>query len=239
MEVVAADQASEGTEGKSRWTWLVPLGLLVLLVGLYFVAPGYRDFVDRGYDLIRSGKIDELQSWVKGFGFWGPLLIFAMMLAQTLLAFIPSLLVMIVAVLAYGPLWGFLLTWTGLLIAAFMAYFIGRALGPVTVDRLIGHKAEKRLEEYVERYGMWGIIAARISPALSNDAVSYVAGLLGMSFLRFGLATALGILPLATLVAVLGENIDSLRSTLIWVSVISIALFVGYVIYDHRRSRGI
>ena len=238
MEVVATEHASEGTEGKSRWTWLVPLGLLVLLVGLYFVTPGYRDFVDRGYDLIRSGKSDELQRWVRGFGFWGPLLIFAMMLAQTLLAFIPSLLVMVVAVLAYGPVWGFILAWAGLLIAALMAYFIGRALGPVTVDRLIGHKTEKKLEEYVERYGMWGIIAARISPALSNDAVSYVAGLLRMSFLRFGLATALGILPLATLVAVLGENVDSLRSTLIWVSVISIALFVGYVIYDHRRSRG-
>jgi len=94
------------------------------------------------------------------------------MVAQTLLAFIPSVLIMVVSVLAYGPLWGGLLSWGGLVMAALVAYGIGRALGPVTVDRLIGRKTEQKLKRFVERYGVWGIIVARISPALSTDAVS-------------------------------------------------------------------
>ena len=231
------DDDRRGSTSRSNWTWLVPLGLLLLLVGLYFVAPGYRDFVDRAYDLVRSGDREELQRWVRGFGFWGPLLIFAMMLAQTLLAFIPSLLVMVVAVLAYGPVWGGLISWGGLVLAAALAYAIGRTLGPVTVDRLIGHGAEQKLESFVERYGMWGVVAARISPALSTDAVSYVAGLLRMGFHRFILATALGILPLATLISVLGEEIDRLRNGLIWVSVVSLLAFIAWVMIDRRRGR--
>lgn len=228
---------SNGGRARSRWTWLVPIGLLAVLVGLYFVAPGYREFVDRAYRLISSGESERLRDWVQGFGFWGPLLIFVMMLAQTLLAFIPSLLLLVVAVLAYGPLWGFLLAWAGLLLAAVMAYFIGRALGPVTVARLIGREAEKRIGSYVERYGMWGIIAARISPVLSNDAVSFAAGLLRMNFFRFALATSLGILPLTALVAFLGEDIDRLKSALIWISVVSLFAFVLWVVYDQRRRR--
>lgn len=230
-------QLHQDSQTRSTWTWLVPVALLVLLAAMYFVLPGYRDFIDRSLVLIRSGNRSELQSWIEGFGFWGPLLIVTLMLAQTLLAFIPSLLVMVVAVLAYGPWWGGLLAWGGLLLAATLAYSIGRALGPVTVDRLIGHEAEEKLEGYVERYGSWGVIAARISPALSTDAVSYVAGILRMRFLRFIVATGAGILPLAALISFLGEDIDRLRAGLIWVSVLSLAGFVGYVIFDRRRRR--
>lgn len=224
--------AEEQGGDRSGLTWLIPLALLSLLLGLYLVLPGYRAFVDRAFDLIRLGESEELQEWIRGFGLWGPLLIVALMLAQTLLAFIPSLLIMVAAVLAYGPWWGGLLAWGGLLLAATLAYFIGRALGPVTVDRLIGHRAEQKLEAYVERYGVWGVIVARVSPALSSDAVSYAAGLVRMRFERFILATAGGILPLAALISFLGEDWDRLRSGLIWISAASLAVFVGYVIYD-------
>ena len=232
-------QRGSGEKGgdRSGLTWLIPVALIALLLGLYFVLPGYREFVDRAFDLVRSGESEELQEWISGFGFWGPLLIIALMLAQTLLAFIPSLLIMVAAVLAYGPWWGGLLAWGGLLIAATFAYFIGRALGPVTVDRLIGHEAEKRLEAYVERYGVWGVVAARISPALSTDAVSYAAGLVRMRFERFILATAAGILPLAALISFLGEDWNRLKPGLIWVSVGSLVVLVAYVIYDQVRGR--
>lgn len=224
--------ADEQGRGRSSLTWLISVAIIALLLGLYFVLPGYREFVDRAFELVRSGESQELQEWISGFGFWGPLLIIALMLAQTLLAFIPSLLIMVAAVLAYGPWWGGLLSWGGLLIAATLAYFIGRALGSVAVDRLIGHEAEKRLEAYVERYGVWGVVVARISPALSTDAVSYAAGLVGMRFERFILATAAGILPLAALISFLGEDWNRLKSGLIWVSVVSLIVLVGYVIYD-------
>jgi uncharacterized membrane protein YdjX (TVP38/TMEM64 family) len=56
-----------------------------------------------------------------------------------------------------------------------------------------------------------------------------------MNYWRFLLATALGTLPLTILIAWLGADIDRLKSGLIWVSVISVALFLAYVVYDRRR----
>jgi uncharacterized membrane protein YdjX (TVP38/TMEM64 family) len=88
----------------------------------------------------------------------------------------------------------------------------------------------------VERYGFWGIIAARISPALSTDAVSYVAGLTGMRRFRFLFATAVGILPLVALIVFLGKDIHRLKTGLIWISISSLLVFLGYVIYDHWKQ---
>ena len=226
------------TEQKqSRWTWLIPLGLLAVLVGLYFAWPAYHDFIDEAYGALASGSREEVEQWVKGFGPWGFAVILALMFMQTVLAFLPSLLIMVVAVLAYGPVVGGFLAWGGLLLAACLGYGIGRSFGPVVVDRLIGAKAERKMERFVERYGLWGIVAARISPVLSTDAVSIVAGLVGMRFWRFVLATAAGTLPLTVLVAWLGADIDRLKTGLIWVSVVSLAVFVGYVIYDRQTSQ--
>ena len=221
----------------SHLTWLLPLGVIAALVLLYFVWPEFQSFVDGAYRVVRSGDRAQLETWVSGFGAWGPVIIYALMIAQTLLAFIPSLLITLLPVLAYGPMWGGLLAWSGLLLAALVAYGVGRALGPVTVERFIGHKTERQIEGFVERYGIWGVVAARVSPALSTDAVSFVAGLVKMKLWHFVLATGLGILPLVVLIAFLGSDLERLRDGLIWVSVLSVVTFVFYVVWDRRRRR--
>jgi uncharacterized membrane protein YdjX (TVP38/TMEM64 family) len=224
---------------KAEGNWIIPVVLVVSLVAMYFLWPDFQSSSNRAYSLFISGNHERIKDWVKGFGFWGPIIIFALMIFQTLFPLIPSILIMAVAVLAYGQVWGGLLAWGGLIIAAIVAYGIGRALGPVTVYKLIGQKAEQKVEGLVKRYGFWGIIATRVSPALSTDAASYAAGLLKMSFLRFLLATAIAIFPLTVLISFLGKDIERLKTTLIWISVISVAIFIGYVIYDHViRQRG-
>lgn len=223
---------------QSKKTWLIPLGALAVLVGLYFVWPGFQRFINEAYGALASGRQEQVEQWVEGFGAWGFVVVLALMLMQTILAFLPSVLIMVVAVLAFGSVWGGLLAWGGLLMAACLGYGIGRSFGPVTVDRLIGGRAEQKMEDLVERYGVWAVVAARISPVLSTDAVSIVAGLTKMAFGRFVLATAVGTLPLTVAVAWLGADINRLRTGMIWISVTSLALFVGYVLYDSyvRRS---
>ena len=221
---------------QSKLTWVIPLVLLGVLAGLYFAWPAFQSFVDQAYAVTTSGDRQRFEQWIRGYGAWGPVVIFAVMIMQTLLAVVPSTLIMVVAVLAYGPLWGGVLAWSGLLVAASVAYGIGRAVGPVTVDRLIGHKTEQKVEHFVNRYGLWAIVAARVSPAFSTDAVSYVAGFVKMGAKRFIAATAMGTLPLTVLVSYLGADIGRLKTGLIWISVASLALFIGYVVYDRVRS---
>lgn len=226
-----ADASREGKD-QSKWVWFIPLGLIGALVVLYFVVPSFHDFVGKAYSVLSSGEQQRIEQWVNQFGAWSFVVVIGLMLLQTLVPFLPSVVTMVVAVVSFGPIIGGLVTWGGLLIAASAGYAIGRGFGVAAVDRLIGQETEQKVEHAIERYGVWAIIAARVSPVLSTDAVSIAAGLMKMSYLPFIAATAAGTLPLTMLIAWFGEDFTRLKSGLIWISVASISIFVGYVVYD-------
>lgn len=222
---------------QSKLPLYVSLFILAALVGSYFLIPSFQGFIDEAYQVLTSDDKERIANWVSQFGFWGPLLIIAAMLVQMILFVIPSALVMIVTILAYGPIWGSVLAILGVLIASSIGYYLGAYLGPVTVDKLIGNDTEKKIEKYVEKYGIWAVITARISPILSNDATSFVAGLLRMGYWRFIGATFAGIFPLTVALAYLGGNFQRLKTGLIWISVVSIIGLIIYIIYNQKKKK--
>ena len=237
-KVAGRQQGRDREQGESRdqskWVWGLPLVLVALLAVLYFVWPTFHSFVGEAYQVLSSGRQERIETWVSQFGAWSFAVVLGLMLLQTVLAFLPSVATMVVAVVAFGPWVGGLLAWGGLLLAATLGYSIGRSFGVASVDRLIGAKTERKVEDFLERYGIWAIIAARLSPVFSTDAVSIAAGLARMKFLPFLAATAAGTLPLTVLVAWLGADISRLKNGLVWISIASLAIFVAYVVYDQR-----
>src|SRR5690606_5137706 len=117
------------------------------------------------------------------------------------------------------------------------AYGIGAYFGTPLIKRLLGQKTKEKVEGFIEDYGFWAVIITRLSPFLSNDAISFVAGILQMGYWRFIGATMIGILPLTALIAYLGENNDRLIEGLIWVSAITLVGFIGYVWWDKKRTK--
>lgn len=203
---------------------------------LYLLLPGFRSFAQEAWEVLGSRDQGRIEEWIRGFGTWGLALIIGLLIVQPFLLVVPSTLMMLVAVLAYGPFWGSLLAWGGSMGAAILAYGIGRALGPATVGKLIGGGTRQKVESYVNEYGVWAVILFRVSPVLSTDAVSFVAGLSDMRFFRYVTATAIGFLPLTALIAFLGTDFGRLEQGLIWVSLASVVVFVGYVAYDRYRT---
>lgn len=232
MDTRQQGERDDNGRSQSKWVWLVPLSLLGTLVLFYFVLPGFHDFVDQAYRILSSGDQQRIQSWVESYGAWSFVVLIGMMLFQTLVPFLPSVAIMVVAVVSFGPVLGGALTWGGLVLAASLGYVMGRGLGLATIDRLVGGETERKMERVLDRYGFWAIIVARVSPVLSTDAVSIAAGLVQMRFVLFIAATAVGTLPLTVLVAWLGAEISRLKTGLIWISVVSVLMFAGYVIYD-------
>lgn len=214
----------------------ISLGIVLIITGLYFFWPSFHESVNQAFSILASGDRERLNKFFKQFGIWGPLAIILAMVAQMFLIVIPSVALLVVSILAYGPLKGTLISLLAVLVASTVGYLIGRKLGPVTIDRLIGSKTREKTENYVERYGFWAVIVIRFSPLLSNDAISFVGGLLRMNYWRFMGATFIGILPLIVLIAYLGETNERLKTGLIWVSVISLIAFIAYVIYDNRQQ---
>ena len=217
--------------------WIIPIVFAALVALAYVAIPPFHDFVDKAYRLIANERQDAFQQWIEGYGAWAPITLMALMLLQTIIPVIPSVAIMVAAVLAFGLVWGSVLSWLGLLAAACLAYVGGRLLGPATIYRLIGAKTENRLEAILDDYGMAGVVFARVSPALSTDAISFVAGLVGMRFGRFIAATAVGTLPLLLLIAVLARDFNTLERGLLIMSIVSAVMFVAYLGYQAWQKR--
>ncbi len=202
----------------------------------YFLYPDFQEFCKEAWRVLTSGQESRIANWVAQFGFWGPLLLLLLFLVQMLAFVIPSWLLILVCALAYGPWWGSGLSLLGILLASATAYILGKSLSEDTLLALLGEKAEKRMRSYLENYGFGTVLVFRIAPFLSNDTISFVAGLTRMGFWKFMAATALGIAPLISLLAYLEGNSERLQRGLIWTSAVCLVGFGIYVWWDKKKG---
>lgn len=215
----------------------ISLGVIVAVAASYFFIPDVQDFVNNAWTVLISDDQQQIKDWVGQFGFWGPFVIICVMVLQMFLLVIPTPLLMVISVLAYGPIWGSGIILIAVFCASSVGYMIGIYLGPPVVEKILGQKGEKKVASFIEDYGFWAVTITRLSPFLSNDAISFVGGMLRMGYWRFIGATLLGITPLTAFMAYLGENNQRLKDGLLWGSIICILLFVLFVWWDKRRRK--
>lgn len=227
---------SEASVKKSKAPLYISLAIVLGLILAYFFIPSVGDFLNNAWDVLTSNDEDKIKTWVDQFGWIGPFVLILTMVIQMFLLVIPSLLLMVVSILAYGPVWGSLIVLTAIATASTVGYSIGRYFGPVIVERLIGHGSEKKISNFLDDYGFWAVIVTRLNPILSNDAISFVAGILKMGYWKFLGATLVGISPLIIFIAVLGRSTDGLKTGLIWGSIVSLILFIAYVWWDRKKN---
>ena len=236
-EGFAATDPPIETVKKSKAPLWFSLGIIGALALVYFLVPGVKQGLAEAWEVLMSDDQTRIQAWVNQFGWFGPLIIILAMIAQMFLLVIPSPLLMVVSVLAFGPIWGSVIILSAVFCASSVGYFIGAYLGPPVVGKILGPKGQQKVEDFIDDYGFWAIIVTRLAPFLSNDAISFVAGMLRMGYWRFIGATLLGITPLTIFIAWLGEDHERLKTGLIWASAVSIVGFGAYVWWDKKRKQ--
>merc|ERR1712108_45968 len=131
----------EADTSKSKLPLYISIGILVALVIAYFVVPSVQDFLNKAWSVLTSDNEERIQQWVSGFGWFGPVVLVLAMVAQLFLLVVPSILLMIVSVLA----------------ASTVGYFIGSYFGDAFVKKIIGKKSEKKVASFLDDYGFWAI----------------------------------------------------------------------------------
>lgn len=221
---------------KSRIPLYISLLFIAGLLICFLAAPSFNQFLKEAWDVLSSDDETRIKSWVEGFTWFGSILIILLMIVQMFLLIIPSILLMIVSVLAYGPVWGSLISLIAVGIASSIGYGIGRKLGVNTARKILGEKTLEKIESFVDDYGFWAVAITRINPFLSNDAISFVTGMVKMDYWKFISSTLIGISPLILFLAFTGENTDSLKSGLLWGSIVCFLIYGGYVWWDKRKK---
>ena len=228
---------TEKKEGKDKnWILWIAIAVLAGLVGSYFIFPAFQDGVNEAYAVITSEDEVRIKTWVKRFGALGPIVLILAMTAQMFMLIIPDLLLFIIAIICYGPIWGSLICLTGVFASSSLSYIIGRHLGPKAIDRFVSQKVQEKISAFVHRYGVKAIAIARLS-SLASDGLGFGAGILEMNYKKFMLATMSGITPVVVLIAIFGKS-GKVEKGLLWVAGISLAILIVYIIIDRTKQTG-
>jgi len=203
--------------------------LIISILTSYFIFPPFQEFLNEFWQVIWSEDHDQIVNWFDQFGFWGPLLILFLMSLQMFLIVFPSFLPMIVAVIGYGEFWGVVISVVGVFIASTLGYFIGEKLSNNVSEHLIGKKNVDKMSKFMKKYGFWAVVLFRISPFLSNDAISFVAGIIKMGYKKYILATMVGIIPLAIAIAFFAQNMERLEKGLWWIGGFGVLIYGIYL----------
>jgi uncharacterized membrane protein YdjX (TVP38/TMEM64 family) len=175
---------------------------------------------------------ERLQGVLRGAGALAPLVFVALLVVQAVVAPLPAPALAIVGGYGFGVVEGFFLTWLGSLIGGVISFALSRRFGR-------GFVAESpraaRLDRFVEEHGVVLIFVLRLIPLVSFDAISYAAGLSGIRFRAFLLATALGMMPGTFAFVYLGGS-DPGPWT--WAVVLGLAALAGGAYVFYRRSYG-
>lgn len=215
--------------------FLFSLAILAILGLCYWLIPSFQNGVKEAYEVLTSEDKLRIREWVSKFGLAGPLILILLMMAQMFLFVVPNVLVMIVAITCYGPVWGGLISLAGVYASSSLGYMIGRFIGPSIVNKFISVKVQEKISAFIKAYGVPAIAITRLS-SLSNDSLSFVTGILKMDYWKYILATLAGITPLIVLLAIYGGN-GKIEKALIWIAAISLVLLILYIIIDKRRKK--
>ncbi len=157
-------------------------------------------------ELLEANKVAQ---WARDFGsrWWAPIL--------TVLAYTPAAITMfprplitLFAVVAFGPLLGFLYAMAGIELSAWLTYIAGKRLDRDAVRRVAGAKLNDIIQ-VLRRRGLLAITALRLVPLAPFAVEGVVAGAVRVKLWHFMLGTAIGILPGTLASTVFGDQLQA------------------------------
>lgn len=213
--------------------------LLVALFGLsYLFSDLVRSETNRAAGVLASGDIEAVRDYILSYGAWAPVISASLMVLQALAAPLPAFLITFANGLAFGALWGGLLSLFSATLAAAISFGVSHALGRTVVEALVGRESLGSADRWFERHGVYAVFVARLIPVVSFDVISYAAGLTRMGFLPFLLATLVGMAPATFVYSFLGRNAPQYIDIMLIGFGVVVAAFVVFAVVRRRRRRG-
>jgi phospholipase D1/2 len=198
VEQFAPDSTTD-KRASGRWRKVVGAAALLLAFTLAWRYTPLADMI----------TADSVTQWAHYFSnqWWAPLVILAAYTPATVVMF-PRPLITLAAVVAFGPVLGFIYALTGIVLASLAVYAVGRALDRDRVRRIAGEKLN-RLSLALKERGLLAMIAVRIVPVAPFIVSSLVAGAIRIKLWHYVLGTVIGMLPGVLAATIFGEQFEA------------------------------
>jgi uncharacterized membrane protein YdjX (TVP38/TMEM64 family) len=162
-------------------------GLLVLVLVAALAAVRFTPLGE----LLTAERLQALLARVRG-AWWSPLVHVALCVVFGAVG-VPATPFLVAGAAIFGAVWGTFWNWVAILAASVAGYALAHALGPEYVERIGGGKL-RRAEQALHRRGFLPLAAVRFVP-IPFALVNAAAAVVGVRFVKFLLASAVGLLP--------------------------------------------
>lgn len=185
------------------------------------------------------GSFEEVQAWAKSAseGPWGLAVLILLFCVAAFLG-IPQFALISVAVVAFGPVLGFVNAWLATLVSGTLTFWLGRLAGEETFRRYAGPSAN-RFSAFIGRNSFAASLIVRNVPTGPFLIVNMAFGVSQARFSHYLAGMAIGVLPKLALVAFAGQSVmAALRgSPLLAVGAGGLAFGVWVVLMLYARKR--
>ena len=173
-------------------------------------------------------SVDAIEKSIRASGAWGVLISIGLMVLHSFVPF-PAEFLALANGMVYGALWGTAITWTGAMLGAMVAFCLSRALGRPFVQLLVSKRNWHTIDDWTAKDGWKLALVSRFVPVIAFNLINYAAGLTRISWWTFVWTTAVGILPLTTLMVVMGDQIDRIPVAW-WLVLFAVGLGMWFVL---------
>ncbi len=151
----------------------------------------------------------SIHAFIKENSIAAPLLFIAICTIKSVLFFLPSMGLTIVAGVLFGVLWGTLYVVIGGAFSTLVGFYFAKWIGRDVVEQLVKRNTLiKQIEERSREHGKKTVLLMRLFN-LPWDMVSYWAGLSGIRFKDFYIASLIPLVPISFLYTYFGSRIFS------------------------------
>jgi len=219
-----------------RWLKLGGLiGVIALILEVAAVVPATR-------------WAAELVAWMRGAGLFGVLAYAGVYVAAAILL-LPGSVLTAGAGLAYGPWLGILIVSPVSVLAATLAFLIGRTIARPWVERRVGSDPTlKAIDAAIGRDGLKVVLLLRLSPVFPFNVLNYALSLTRVRTREYVLGSFIGMLPGTFLYVYIGSAVadvaalangtaasaTSAQRLMFW---LGLAATLGVTIYLTRLAR--
>jgi uncharacterized membrane protein YdjX (TVP38/TMEM64 family) len=158
-------------------------------------------------------SVEDVVQLVQAAGLWGVGASIGLMVIHSFVPF-PAELIAIANGMVYGTVLGIAITWVGAMLGAFLAFGLARHFGRPFVGRVLAPRNMERVDAWVAQYGGGALLFSRFIPLIAFNLINYAAGLAGVSWWTFAWTTGVGILPVTSLMVIMGDRLDALPAYL-------------------------
>ncbi len=182
------------------------------------------------------GDQKAVSNYLQGYGSFGPVVLFGLLVAQVFVAFIPGHALMVTAGYVYGAV-GLCVVIVSTVFGSQVAFLIARRYGRDLIYKLASPEIIERWEKVARQQGILFYFFSFVLPIFPSDLMCYVAGISTISPRRFFVANVLGRTCCAVFITLIG--IYGMRPPVeFWIvaAVGMITLFVGWAVYKKRSQ---